>query len=100
MGQHPHVGNVRGRGLFLGVELVGDRSTKEPLDPARKLAARIKREAMEDGLLCYPMGGARGDHVLLAPPFILQDTDIAEIVDKLSRAIDRALKQSEPGKAG
>ncbi|MBC6405701.1 MAG: aspartate aminotransferase family protein [Rhodospirillales bacterium] len=100
LGQHTHVGNIRGRGLLLGVELVGDRSTKEPPDPARELAAHIKREAMDDGLLCYPMGGARGDHVLLAPPFILQDADIAEIVDKLGRAIDRALKQSRSGKAG
>ncbi len=95
LGQHPHVGDIRGRGLFLGVELVEDRASKAPFDPARKLAARIKKEAMADGLMCYPMGGTidgrRGDHVLLAPPFIVQDSDIAEIVDKLSGAVERAL---------
>ncbi len=95
LGQHPHVGNIRGRGLFLGVELVEDRSTKAPLDPARKVAATIKREAMAGGLMCYPMGGTidgrRGDHVLLAPPFIIQDSEIEEIVEKLGGAIDRAL---------
>ena len=76
-GNHPFVGDVRGRGLFQGVELVADRGTKEPFDPARKLNALVKKEAMKRGLMIYPMGGAadgvRGDHVLLAPPFILTD---------------------------
>lgn len=94
-GQHPHVGNIRGRGLFLGVELVEDRATKAPLDPARKVAATVKREAMAGGLMCYPMGGTidgrLGDHILLAPPFIIQDAEIEEIVEKLGGAIDRAL---------
>ncbi len=97
-GQHPHVGNIRGRGLFQGLELVEDRATKAPLDPARKVAATIKREAMADGLMCYPMGGTidgrRGDHVLLAPPFIIQDGDIDEIVEKLGGAIERALAKT------
>ena len=74
-GNHPFVGDVRGRGLFQGVELVADRGTKEPFDPARKLNALVKQEAMKRGLMVYPMGGTvdgvRGDHVLLAPPFIL-----------------------------
>ncbi|GAB5470105.1 MAG: aspartate aminotransferase family protein [Rhodospirillales bacterium] len=95
LGDHSHIGEVRGRGLFLGVELVEDRESKAPLDPARKIAARIKAEAMADGLMCYPMGGSldgrRGDHVLLAPPFIVEEADLEEIVDKLARAIDRAL---------
>ena len=94
-GQHPHVGDIRGRGLFLGLELVGDRGSKEPLDPGRRVAARIKSEAMALGLMCYPMGGTldgqRGDHVLLAPPFIVQEAEVAEIVDKLGQAVDRAL---------
>ncbi len=97
-GQHPHVGNIRGRGLFQGIELVEDRTSKEPLDPARKVAATIKKEAMDDGLMCYPMGGTidgqRGDHILLAPPFIIQDSDITEIVEKLGGAIDRALAKT------
>ncbi|TIT45649.1 MAG: aminotransferase class III-fold pyridoxal phosphate-dependent enzyme, partial [Mesorhizobium sp.] len=73
-GNHAHVGDIRGRGLFMGVELVEDRSTKAPFDPKLKLNARVKREAMARGLLVYPAGGTidgvRGDHVLLAPPFI------------------------------
>lgn len=95
LGQHPHVGDIRGRGLFRGVELVENRDTKAPFDPARKLNARIKAEAFAAGLICYPMGGTidgqRGDHVLLAPPFIIEDAQIDELVGKLSGAIDRAL---------
>ncbi len=90
-GQHPHVGDIRGRGLFLGLEMVADRRTKEPFDPRLKLHAKIKRAAFAEGLICYPMGGTidglRGDHVLLAPPFILEDTHVEEIVDKLGRAL-------------
>ncbi|MGP3726110.1 aspartate aminotransferase family protein [Cereibacter sphaeroides] len=95
LGQHPHVGDIRGRGLFRGIELVADRETKEPFDPARKLHARIKAEAFAGGLICYPMGGTldgvRGDHILLAPPFIISDAELDELVDKLSGALDRAL---------
>ena len=95
LGQHPHVGDIRGRGLFRGVELVADRTTKEPFDPARKLNARIKAEAFANGLICYPMGGTidgqRGDHVLLAPPFIIEDGQIDDLVSILTHAIDTAL---------
>ncbi len=91
----PHVGDVRGRGLFLGVELVVDRATKSTFDPALKLHTRIKREAFARGLICYPMGGTvdgkHGDHVLLAPPYIVNDAHCAEITDKLSQAIEAAL---------
>ncbi|MEC7668571.1 MAG: aminotransferase class III-fold pyridoxal phosphate-dependent enzyme, partial [Pseudomonadota bacterium] len=94
-GQHPHVGDIRGRGLFRGVELVEDRETKKPFDPARKLHAKIKANAFEAGLICYPMGGTidgvRGDHILLAPPFIIEDAQIDEVVTKLSGAITGAL---------
>jgi adenosylmethionine-8-amino-7-oxononanoate aminotransferase len=92
---HPHVGDVRGRGLFVGVELVADRAAKSTFDPAFKLHARVKRAAFARGLICYPMGGTvdglHGDHVLLAPPYIIDGTHIAEIVDKLAEAIDAAL---------
>lgn len=95
LGQHPHVGDIRGRGLFQGIELVEDRSTKIPFDPSRKLAAKVKKAAFENGLICYPMSGTRdgktGDHILLAPPFILEDHHIDEIVEKLSAAIETAL---------
>ncbi|MEL7459959.1 MAG: aspartate aminotransferase family protein [Pseudomonadota bacterium] len=94
-GQHAHVGDIRGRGMFLGLELVGDRAAKTPFDPGRKLAARIKAEAFDAGLICYPMSGTRdgqiGDHVLLAPPFIIDDDQIGELVEKLAGAIDRAI---------
>jgi adenosylmethionine-8-amino-7-oxononanoate aminotransferase len=94
-GQHPHVGDIRGRGLFRGLELVEDRETKAPFDPSLKLHAKIKAAAMDEGLICYPMGGTidgmRGDHVLLAPPFILTSGQVGELTDKLGRAVERAL---------
>lgn len=94
-GDHPHIGNIRGRGLFMGLELVEDRATKAPFDPARRIAPRIKAASQEAGLLCYPMSGTidgqRGDHVLLAPPFIIEDAQIAEIADKLTTAINTVL---------
>ncbi|AZO08351.1 MULTISPECIES: aspartate aminotransferase family protein [unclassified Mesorhizobium] len=93
---HPNVGDVRGRGLFMGVELVEDRSTRQPFDPKRKLHARIKKAAMARGLLVYPMGGTidgvNGDHVLLAPPFISGEQVIDAIVERLDDAIRDALR--------
>ena len=92
---YPNVGDIRGRGLFLGVELVSDRVTKAPFDPSLKLAARIKAQAFAAGLICYPMSGTidgkTGDHVLLAPPFIIEDDQIEELVEKLGLAIDHSL---------
>ena len=98
LGNHAHVGDIRGRGLFLGVELVADRATKEPLDPTLKVHARIKRAAMARGLICYPgdgtADGARGDHILLAPPFIIDAGQVADLVDRLGDAIDAALTEA------
>lgn len=95
LGQHPHVGDIRGRGLFRGIELVEDRDRKTPLDPERKLASHIKKAAMARGLICYPgsgtIDGARGDHILLAPPFIIENAQIDAVVDMLAGAIDDAL---------
>ena len=94
-GNNPYVGDIRGRGLFLGIEMVADRATKEPFDPGRRLNAVIKREALERGLMVYPMGGTidgrRGDHVLVAPPFIIDRAQVGEIVDRLGDAVDAAL---------
>jgi adenosylmethionine-8-amino-7-oxononanoate aminotransferase len=94
-GQHPQVGDVRGRGLFMGLELVADRASKAPFDPALRLHAAVKREAMARGLMVYPMGGTidgrLGDHVLLAPPFIVGDDDLDRIVERLRGAIDAAI---------
>jgi len=93
--QHPHIGDVRGRGLFVGVELVRDRETRAPFDAGLKLHAAIRREAFARGLMVYPMGGTVdgkiGDHVLLAPPFICTARDIDEIVSRLAEAIQGAL---------
>ncbi len=94
-GNHPLIGDIRGRGLFIGLELVADRTTKEPLDPSHRIHLGIKRHAMAQGLMCYPGGGTidgkRGNHILLAPPFIIEDSHVDEIVDKLGQAVDAAL---------
>jgi adenosylmethionine-8-amino-7-oxononanoate aminotransferase len=93
-GNHPFVGDVRGRGLLQAIELVADRASKEPFDPALNVHARVKSEAMMRGLMVYPMGGTvegtRGDHVLLAPPFIVDATVIDAIVERLGEAVDAA----------
>ena len=94
---HPHVGELRGRGYFWGVELVAERAGKTPFDPARRLHARVKSEAFARGLLVYPMGGTvdgrYGDHILLAPPFIVTDDELALIVERLAEAVDAAIAQ-------
>ena len=94
-GQHPHVGDIRGRGLFIGLELVADRETKAPFDPKLKLWQRVRRAGFEEGFVCYPSGGCidgvKGDHVVLAPPFILADSQVDEVVDKLAKSLERAI---------
>ncbi len=94
-GQHANVGDIRGRGLFLGIELVADRDTKAPLDPSRGVAGKLKKAAFAEGLICYPMSGtidgANGDHILLAPPFILSEDQVGELVDKLDAAMKTVL---------
>jgi adenosylmethionine-8-amino-7-oxononanoate aminotransferase len=95
-GNHHHVGDVRGRGLFYGIEIVADRASKAPFHPALKINARIKRAALERGLACYPGGGTidgfKGDHVLLAPPYICSPREIEMIVERLGEAVDAAIK--------
>ncbi|HZA66893.1 MAG TPA: aspartate aminotransferase family protein [Geminicoccaceae bacterium] len=95
LGAHPHVGDIRGRGLLMGLELVADRATRRPFAPERRLHARIKAEAMARGLMCYPnagtIDGIRGDHVLLAPPYVVSDAELELIVERLAAAIDAAL---------
>jgi adenosylmethionine-8-amino-7-oxononanoate aminotransferase len=94
-GQHPHIGDIRGRGMFIGMEFVHDRSTKKPFDPELKLAGKLKRQAFENGLIYYPMSGTRdglhGDHVLLAPPFIISDAEMTELGDKLEKTFQDVL---------
>jgi adenosylmethionine-8-amino-7-oxononanoate aminotransferase len=95
LGQHSNVGDIRGRGLFRGIELVADRDTKTPFDPALGVAGRIKKAALAEGLICYPMSGTRdgrlGDHILLAPPFIIEEAQIDELVGKLSKALSAVI---------
>jgi len=93
--QNPHIGDIRGRGLFLGVEFVEDCETKASFSPELKIAARLKTAAMQEGLICYPMAGTidgkMGDHVLIAPPFIMGDEHVDELVGKLSKAVKAVL---------
>ncbi|MGJ7611684.1 MULTISPECIES: aspartate aminotransferase family protein [unclassified Variovorax] len=92
LGTHPHVGDIRGRGFFWGLELVADRASKAPFDPALKLNAAVKKDAMARGLLCYPFGGTvdgrQGDHVLLAPPFIATRQELRTIAERLAESVD------------
>jgi adenosylmethionine-8-amino-7-oxononanoate aminotransferase len=101
LGNHAHVGDLRGRGLFHAVELVEDRATRTPFDPARRLHARIGQEAYARGLACYPMGGTvdgkRGDHVLLAPPFNVSTEELHMVVDRLGDAVEAALAATPGG---
>ncbi len=97
-GNHHHVGDIRGRGLFRAIELVSDRASKAPFGPAFKLHARVKAEAMARGMMCYPMGGTIdgrvGDHVLLAPPFIIDESHVADITERLGEAVDAAIEST------
>ena len=94
-GNHPHVGDIRGRGLFQALEFVSDRSTREPFAPRLKLHDRVKKEAMARGLAIYPMGGTidgtEGDHVIIAPPYVIDAAGIDMILDRLGNAVDAAL---------
>ncbi len=94
-GDHPHVGDIRGRGFFWAIEMVADRASKKPFPPERRLHAAIKQRALDNGLLCYPMGGTidgrLGDHVLLAPPYILTSAQLDEMLEKLGRSLDEVL---------
>jgi len=99
-GKHPHVGDIRGRGLFLALELVEDRESRRPFPRARKLAESIRVAALARGLVCYPSSGTadgdNGDHVLLAPPYIVNAREIDEIVDKLDAALAAVLEEKKP----
>lgn len=94
-GQHPHIGDIRGRGLFIGLELVADRETKQAFDPADKKWLKFRQASFDEGLITYPAGGCidgkSGDHILLAPSFNLADAQLDEIVDKMGRALKRVV---------
>ena len=102
-GGHAHVGDIRGRGLLQALELVADRASKRPFAPDLRLHARVRAEALARGLMIYAMGGTidgqRGDHILLAPPFIVTDADLEMIVDRLAAALDAALARPDQAAA-
>lgn len=95
LSDHPNIGDIRGRGLFVGVELVQDRATKAPLpfDPNRSL--KLRAAALESGLLCYPLGGTidgkLGEHVLFAPPFVISEDEVQQVVSMFARVLAREL---------
>lgn len=97
LGQNQFVGDIRGRGLFRGIEIVKDRSTKEPFQKKLNIAGKIKKQALDIGLICYPMqgtvDGSKGDHILIAPPFIINESEINEISAKLKSTIDLVCNQ-------
>ena len=99
----PHVGDIRGRGLFQALELVADRASKRPFPPERRLHARVKAAALERGLMVYAMGGTidgqRGDHIVLAPPYIVTDADLEAIIERLGAALDAALAHTDQAAA-
>lgn len=92
---HPNIGDIRGRGLFLGMEFVKNRNTKQAFDASLGINKAFKKLAFENGLICYPMGGTidgkQGDHVLLAPPFIIEDSHIDELIGKLDKTLSQVL---------
>jgi adenosylmethionine-8-amino-7-oxononanoate aminotransferase len=94
-GQHPHIGDIRGRGMFRGLEIVEDRVSKKPFAPELTVNKKLKKACFEAGLICYPMGGTidgkQGDHILLAPPFIVTDAQIDELASKLNLAFQEVL---------
>jgi adenosylmethionine-8-amino-7-oxononanoate aminotransferase len=99
LGQHPNIGDIRGRGLFWGIELVANRESKATFDPSLKIAPKIKKAAFQQGLMCYPMQGTidgkNGDHILLAPPFIMDENQLEELVNVLKNTINEVISGSE-----
>ena len=97
-----NVGDIRGRGLFQAIEFVSSRDTKQPIDANLQFAANLKKVAFKRGLICYPMAGTidgrNGDHVLLAPPFIVTTDEINKIVEILGEAVDEIVRDLGLGK--
>jgi adenosylmethionine-8-amino-7-oxononanoate aminotransferase len=95
LGSRNYVGNIRGRGFFLGIELVADKATKEPFDPAQQVNAKVREQTFANGLICYPTGGnvdgIRGDQIILAPPYNATDSELSEIVDLLDRSLTEVM---------
>jgi adenosylmethionine-8-amino-7-oxononanoate aminotransferase len=95
---HPNVGDIRGQGLMLGLEFVADRVTKDPFPPKSRLARRLADAAFERGLIIYPgqgaVDGVRGDHVMIAPPFVIADGQMDEVVSLLAEALEAVMDEA------
>jgi adenosylmethionine-8-amino-7-oxononanoate aminotransferase len=95
LGVRNYVGNIRGRGFFLGIELVADKATKEPFDPALQINGKVREQSFTNGLICYPTGGnvdgIRGDQIILAPPYNATASELEEIVDLLDRSLTEVM---------
>jgi len=95
LGERPYIGDIRGRGFFIGIELVADRDSKEPFDPALRLYERLRDQSFANGLICYPSGGnvdgVKGDQVIIAPPFNASQAELDELVDKLQRSLTQVI---------
>lgn len=100
LGKHPHVGDIRGRGLLLGVEFVADKTTREPFPTEANVRSRMSRACLDQGLYLYPGGGSangsKGDHVLIAPPLVIDDAQIDELVEKLTVAVRTVFQEGAP----
>jgi adenosylmethionine-8-amino-7-oxononanoate aminotransferase len=96
LGRFEEVGDVRGRGYFLGIEIVRDRLTKQPFPAQRAISYEISRRAFENGLICYPCAGnagdGMGDTIIVAPPFNATDAELGELVDKLAKSVGQVLR--------
>ena len=93
--KNPFVGDVRGRGLFLGIEFVANKETKKPIPQGSALATAIKKAGFDHNLLLYPGSGTadgkEGCHILFGPPFIARGTEIDEMLLRISRVIEDCL---------
>jgi adenosylmethionine-8-amino-7-oxononanoate aminotransferase len=95
LGPRNYVGNIRGRGFFIGIELVADKATKEPFDPGQQINVKVRERTFANGLICYPTGGnidgIRGDQIILAPPYNATESELSEIVDLLDRSLTEVM---------
>ena len=95
LGERPYIGDIRGRGYFIGIELVAERASKEPFPPSLQLFARVRDQSFANGLICYPTGGnvdgVKGDQIILAPPYNASRAELDEIVDKLQQSLSEVM---------
>jgi adenosylmethionine-8-amino-7-oxononanoate aminotransferase len=93
--EHPQIGDIRGRGFFWAIEIVADRASKAPFDPALAIYQRLRDRCFDNGLICYPVGGnvdgKAGDIAIMSPPYIATRAELAEIVTIMKTSLDQVL---------